>query len=223
MIPKEPQQKLRKLKILKSAHDQCFNTIDYIPSADSPLNTLLAFRSVEMVIAQTITSIRDVEERIKSVQTLLKSQNAAATEQNRLMEALRARLDVLLEEQQQINVGADIVGQGDLIRKVGKKKKEVAKRTNVLLRELLYFLDNGLARMVAAEEMGGPVVGDDLDVTLETGFSKQGNVKKGNHRIDEMWGQAEEHPEKKMVLEFKGLLEVSLSCLPDFRLHASVH
>lgn len=176
-----------------------------------------------MVIAQTNTSIRDVEERIKSVQTLLKSQKAAASEQNRLTEALQARLDVLLEEQRQINVGADIVGQGDLIRKVGKKRKEVAKRTNGLLLEFLYFLDNGLARMVAAEEMGGPVVGDDLDVTLEMGFGKRGNAKKGNHRIDEMWGQAEEHPEKKMVLELKGLLEVSLFCLFDFQLHASVH
>lgn len=176
-----------------------------------------------MVIAQTNTSIRDVEERIKSVQPLLKSQNAAAAEQNRLTEALRARLDVLMEEQREINVGADIVGQGDLIRKVGKKKKELAKRTNGLLQEFLHFLDNGLARMVAAEEMGGPVVGDDLEVTLEMGFGKRGNVRKGNHRIDEMWGQAEEHPEKQMALELKTLLEVSLSCPFDFRFHASVH
>lgn len=221
-IPGEPQQKLRKLKILKTAHDQSFHTIDYVPSAESPLNTLLAFRSVETVIAQTNTSIQDVEERIKSAQTFLKAQEAAATEQDRLMEALQARLDVLEEEELRIDVGADIVGQGDLVRKLAKKKKEVAKRTLGLLREFLYFLDNGLARMVAAEEMGGPVVGDDPEVTLETGFNKQGNVKKGDRRIDEMWGQAEEHPEKKMLQEFKSLLEVSLSYPLDFRFRASV-
>lgn len=166
------------------------------------------------MIARTKESIGDVEQRITEAQALLKAEKATATEQDRLREALRARLDALLEEERQIDVGSDIMGEGDLIKKVTKKKKEVMKKTMNLLRELLYFLDTSLARMVAAEEMGGPVVGDDPDVTLETGFDKKGNVKKGNRRIDEMWGQAEEHPEKKMKQEFKSLVEVSLSVRP---------
>lgn len=123
------------------------------------------------------------------------------------MAALRARLETLEEEERRLDVGGDI-GAGDAIRGMVKAKKELARRTVKLLRELLYFLDSGLARMVAAEEMGGPVVGDELEVTLETGFDKKGRVRKGERRIDEMWGQGEEGPEKRVVGEFKDLLEV---------------
>lgn len=166
------------------------------------------------MIARTKESISDVEGRIKTAQALLKAEKATVTEQDRLEKALHTRLDVLLEGERRIDVGSDIMTHGDLIMKVKKKKKEVMKKTQSLSRELLYFLDTSLARMVAAEEMGGPVVGDDLEVTLETGFNKKGNVKKGNRRIDEMWGQAEGHPEKKMVEEFKDLMEVSLYIQP---------
>lgn len=162
------------------------------------------------MIARTKESISDVEGRIKTAQALLKAEKATVAEQDRLEKALQTRLDVLLEGERRIDVGSDIMTQGDLIMKVKKKKKEVAKKTQSLLREFLYFLDTSLARMVAAEEMGGPVVGDDLEVILEMGFDKKGNVRKGNRRIDEMWGQAEEHPEKKMVEEFRDLVEVCL-------------
>lgn len=172
------------------------------------------------MIARTKESISDVEGRIKTAQALLKAEKATLTEQDRLEKALQTRLDVLLEGERRIDVGSDIMTQGDLIMKVRKKKEEVAKRTQSLLRGFLYFLDTSLARMVAAEEMGGPVVGDDLEVTLETGFDKKGNVKKGNRRIDEMWGQAEDHPEKKMVEEFRDLLEVSLFVRPLYLRHA---
>lgn len=162
------------------------------------------------MIARTKESISDVEGRIKTAQALLKAEKATVAEQDRLEKALQTRLDVLLEGERRIDVGSDIMTQGDLIMKVKKKKKEVAKKTQSLLREFLYFLDTSLARMVAAEEMGGPVVGDDLEVILEMGFDKKGNVRKGNRRIDEMWGQAEENPEKKMVEEFRDLVEVCL-------------
>lgn len=211
MIPTAPLQKLRKLQALKVAHDRGFHTLDYVPDADSPLNTLLAFRRVQAVITQTNASIQDVEARIRSAQTLLKSSTAAGSEQDRLKAALGARLATLEDAERQIDVGASIGSQGDLVRKMRAKRKEVMRRTARLLGELLYFLDAGLARMVAAEQMGGPVVGDDVDVTLATGFDKKGNVKKGNRRIDEMWGQGDEDPEKRMVLEFKDLLEVSQS------------
>lgn len=209
-VPEPPYKKLRKLKVLKAAHDQGFQTVDYIPPADSSLNILLAYRSVGSVISQTNASIQTVEEQVKAAQALLKAEEGTLKEQKRLTEALRTRLDTLEEEDRQIDIGADIVGQGDMIKQMGKKKKEFVKRTVKLLREFLYFLDAGLARMVAAEEMGGPVVGDDLDVTLETGFDKKGKSKKGDRRIDEMWGQAEENPETKVAQEFKDLLEVSV-------------
>ena len=62
------------------------------------------------------------------------------------------------------------------------------------------FINDYLAAMIAAEELGGPVVGDMLDVeddTLAAGFTKQGRAKSTKNtvsdkirqrRIDQIWG-----------------------------------
>ncbi|CUS12683.1 unnamed protein product [Tuber aestivum] len=200
-----PRKKLRRLKAEKEAYDAAFQTIDYIPGRDSPLNLLLAYRNVGRVIEQTKVAIPIVNERLASVQAQIKVEEGDLEEQNRLTEALRKRIGELEEDEQRIELG---VAHDDAIGAMNKKRKELLKRTSKLLRELLAFLkDGGLARMLAAEGMGGPVVGEDLEVTLETGFDKRGKVRKGERRIDDMWGQGEIGPEESMVEEFKTLLE----------------
>ncbi|PUU73703.1 hypothetical protein B9Z19DRAFT_1034345 [Tuber borchii] len=200
-----PHRKLRRLKAEKEAYNLGFQTIDYLPGRDSPLNILLAYRNVARVIEQTKVAIPIVNERLRSVQAQIKAEEGNLKEQNKLTGALRKRIEELEEEEQRIEVG---VVHGDAIKAMDKKRKELLKRTSKLLRELLGFLkDGGLARMLAAEDMGGPVVGEDLEVTLETGFDKRGKARKGERRIDEMWGQGEVGLEESMVEEFKALLE----------------
>lgn len=201
-----PHRKLRRLKAEKEAYDLGFQAIDYLPGRDSPLNILLAYRNVVRVIERTKVAIPIVNERLRLVQAQIKAEEGNLKEQNKLTEALRKRIGELEEEEQRIEVG---VLHDDAIKAMDKKRKELLKRTSKLLRELLVFLkDGGLARMLAAEDMGGPVVGEDLEVTLETGFDKRGKARKGDRRIDEMWGQGEVGLEESMVEEFKTLLEV---------------
>jgi hypothetical protein len=62
------------------------------------------------------------------------------------------------------------------------------------------FINDYLAAMIAAEELGGPVVGDMFDVeddTLAAGFTKKGRAKSSKkpvsdktrqRRIDQIWG-----------------------------------
>jgi len=62
------------------------------------------------------------------------------------------------------------------------------------------FINDYLAAMIAAEELGGPVVGDMLNVednTLAAGFTKKGRAKSSKkpvsdktrqRRIDQIWG-----------------------------------
>jgi hypothetical protein len=64
------------------------------------------------------------------------------------------------------------------------------------------FINDYLAAMIAAEELGGPVVGDMLDVeddVLAAGFTKKGRAKSSKkpvkeatrqRRIDQIWGAA---------------------------------
>jgi len=84
-----------------------------------------------------------------------------------------------------------------------ESRKLFNSKTKALHQSLINFIGRHLGAMVAAEELGGPVVGEmgDIDVdVLTSGFSSQGkprNVKsglKGLHdskrqaRIDEIWG-----------------------------------
>lgn len=72
--------------------------------------------------------------------------------------------------------------------------------TGNLIRAFNTFIDSHLAPMLAAEELGGPIVGEMLTITPQTliaGFSTQGkpkkpketpNMDKRQRRIDEIWG-----------------------------------
>lgn len=89
-----------------------------------------------------------------------------------------------------------------MIREQQKRKANLEKETKRLVRAFNKFIDEHLAGMLAAEELGGPVVGDFHDVgdeTLEAGFNRQGKAKRPkaaaqNHdakrqrRIDDIWG-----------------------------------
>lgn len=90
-----------------------------------------------------------------------------------------------------------------MIREQQKRKANLEKETKRLVRAFNKFIDEELAGMLAAEELGGPVVGDLRvvdDETLEAGFNRQGKAKrpkataqihdaKRQRRIDDIWGR----------------------------------
>jgi hypothetical protein len=88
----------------------------------------------------------------------------------------------------------------EMVRKIGKKKAYYDSQTGNLVKAFNAFIDEHLAAMLAAEELGGPIVGGMVDIDqsiLEAGFSAQGKARKANkgvneekrqRRIDEIWG-----------------------------------
>ena len=100
----------------------------------------------------------------------------------------------------------------ELIRDMKIKKNHYDGETGRLVRAFNGFIDEYLAPMLAAEELGGPIVGEALDIDeemLEGGFNSQGRAKrsknsvdeyKRQHRIDEIWGPRHaEHGNTKEV------------------------
>lgn len=155
------------------------------------------------MIQQVRRLIPVVEKQLESLEAQIKEEEAGLEEQTDLAKALRKRLEDHLSAGQEPDTASL---QDNAIKDMHKRRNEFKKKSSRLLKELLAFLkDGGLARMIAAEDMGGPVVGEDLEVTLATGFDKRGRAKKGERKIDEMWGQG---PEERMADEFKTLLEV---------------
>lgn len=94
------------------------------------------------------------------------------------------------------------------LAKLEGERKKYDEETKKLVRELNWFIEEYLGPMLAAEEMGGPVVGEMMDLEvedLERGFNARGKLKKGRagkkggegedgdgdkrqRRIDEIWG-----------------------------------
>ena len=86
----------------------------------------------------------------------------------------------------------------EMIAELKQKKKYYDSETSKLVKAFNAFIDDHLAAMLAVEELGGPIVGQIVDVDeelLEGGFSTQGKPKKAKpsedkrqRRIDEIWG-----------------------------------
>ena len=88
------------------------------------------------------------------------------------------------------------------------KKNYYDRETGKLVKVFNGFIDEHLAPMLAAEELGGPIVGESLDIDedmLEGGFTSKGKAKrsqdgvsedKRQRRIDEIWGPRPEESGK---------------------------
>jgi hypothetical protein len=123
---------------------------------------------------------------------------------NLIQAGLEARINALQEEIKDHTQKSPGQIAKEMVRSVKKKKQHYDTETGKLVTAFNGFIDEYLAPMLAAEELGGPIVGDALDVDeemLEAGFSMQGKVrraKKGvsedkqQRRIDEIWGAGRE-------------------------------
>ena len=88
----------------------------------------------------------------------------------------------------------------ELLRDMENEKTRYDGETRKLVKAFNGFIDEYLAPMLAAEELGGPIVGEALNIDeamLEGGFNSQGRAKrnktgvnedKRQRRIDEIWG-----------------------------------
>lgn len=132
----------------------------------------------------------------------LDGDSANLQDQKLLKDALKARVESL---QGELDAKADLTPQDaarEKIDELKKKKRYYDKETTRLMKALMGFINDHLAAQLAAEELGGPVVGDLMDIDskdLAGGFNAQGKVKKTKgqdddkrqRRLDEIWGSAE--------------------------------
>jgi hypothetical protein len=133
----------------------------------------------------------------------LDSDRANLKDQKLLTEALNARITALQDE---LDAKADLTPQDaarEKIDELKKKKKYYDRETSRLMKSLMAFITEHLAAQLAAEELGGPVVGDLMEIDskdLAGGFNAQGKLKKTKgsldddkrqRRLDEIWGHVE--------------------------------
>ena len=192
--------KLKQLMAVKEAYTILTTTATFLPSRDSVLSALLATRTLQQNVQGTKQAITSTQAQITSVEASLRREERNLHDAKSIENALRdrrARLDAQIENRSQ-KAPAQLAKELIAAKRVQKERyNEETQRLGDALND---FVDNYLSAMLAAEELGGPVVGDLLNVenkTLAAGFTKKGKAKNAKNpvsekarqrRIDQIWG-----------------------------------
>lgn len=141
---------------------------------------------------------------LKKTQKRLEEEQTYLNDAKLIQAAINTRISTLQEEIEERSQRTPSQIAREMIQDMKKKKAHYDRETGKLVKAFNAFIDEHLAPMLAAEELGGPIVGEVLDVDeemLEAGFNALGKVKrtkngvsedKRQRRIDEIWGPGPE-------------------------------
>ncbi|KAI8965267.1 hypothetical protein F5Y11DRAFT_313496 [Daldinia sp. FL1419] len=186
--------------IMRIAYDELASQIPFLPYPESVLPALLALRKTHQTAEETRAYLASHKNSVEKTKRRLEVEKSNLEDQKALSQSLRNRIQTLRDGlESRMEMGPEDIAT-ERINELKQKKQYYDKETSTLLKALRKFIDEHLAGMLAAEELGGPVVGDIMDIDgddLVAGFSSQGKLKKAKEnpdqdkrqrRIDEIWG-----------------------------------
>ncbi|KAI2471257.1 hypothetical protein F4781DRAFT_129948 [Annulohypoxylon bovei var. microspora] len=189
--------------IMKTAYDELAEQTPFLPFPESVLPALLALRKTHQTVEETKAYLASHKDSVEKARRRLEVEKSNLEDQKALSQSLRNRIQSLQDGlESRMEMGPEDIA-AERISELKQKKKRYDKETSTLLKALRKFIDEHLASMLAAEELGGPVVGEIMDIDgddLAAGFSSQGRLKKAKEnpdldkrqrRIDEIWGTRE--------------------------------
>lgn len=152
-----------------------------LPVTDSVLPSLIAIDETSRLIKESKSFVSVTAERLSADREQLRVEEANLRDSQAIASGLRERLQQI----RNANARKQAQTPSQVAREVLSQQKQ---RNNVLEREfenlrgsLNTFIDETLAPMLAAEDLGGPTVGDALEVsdaTLNAGYTAHGKPKK---------------------------------------------
>ncbi|KAH7401528.1 hypothetical protein BKA66DRAFT_405680 [Pyrenochaeta sp. MPI-SDFR-AT-0127] len=196
----EPRQKLRQLLAVKDAYTRLKPTATFLPSQSSMLPALLAIRNFQQNIKGTKEAIASTETQLAKTTTILRHEKLNLHDADLLTKAMEKRIEQLHAQHDDRLQKTPAQLARELVAAKYAKRDSYNNDAQRLGEAMNNFVNDYLSSMIAAEELGGPVVGDMLDVeedTLAAGFTKKGRAKLSNKaiseksrqlRIDQIWG-----------------------------------
>ncbi|KAI9877429.1 MAG: hypothetical protein M1830_003914 [Pleopsidium flavum] len=199
----DPAVRLHQVQVVKTAYESLTTVEPTLPPGGSSLPALLAVRNTQSLIAETKTSITAVQQKLAKARTQLEQEEADLRDARLITSALEKRIVKLRTLKEDRTQRTPSQATKELLQKQEQRRKTYENGTRRLIRAFNDFTDEHLSAMLAAEELGGPVVGDMVDVDesiLGAGFNQQGKAKKfrtgtsidekkRQRRIDEIWGR----------------------------------
>lgn len=177
----ELQARLAQTRRVKKAYDSLLQSEPDLPAPDSPLPLLIALRETSRVIEESKASVASLQETLAANRQRLRSEEEDLRDAKLITQGLEDRVQRLQDERAEKATKDPSRLAKELIEVERKKTTKLDKSTAELRKALDRFVDENLASMLAAEDLGGPIVGDTMDIpdtTLEAGYTHYGKPKK---------------------------------------------
>lgn len=165
----------------KKAYDLLLRTEDELPATDSVLPSLMAIEDTSQLIKESKISVSMTAEKLSSDRERLRIEEANLRDSRAIASGLRDRIQRIRNANARKQEQTPSQVAQEVAREQKKKNRELDRASEELKESLDEFIDETLAPMLAAEDLGGPTVGDALDVsdaTLKAGYTAHGKPKK---------------------------------------------
>jgi hypothetical protein len=190
------------MEIMIEAYQEVTESEPFLPSRGSVLPALLALRKVQQATEETKTHVLSQENTLAQTKKRAGEEEVNLREQRALQAALEKRVGSLRDGLETREEKTPEQLAREKIANLKKQKATFDRQTLSVMKQLDWFIENHLGAMLAAEELGGPVVGEMTEIEseeLSAGFNAHGKLKKAKanpdedkrqRRIDEIWGGA---------------------------------
>lgn len=197
------------LEVMITAYQEVTASAPLLPSRDSLLPALLATRRTHSTLVESRAFLEKQEAAAESAGRRLEAERSDLEDQRILRKCLEERIQELRDGLESRTEPTPAEISQARIQELKVKKRTYDRETTALLKTFNKFVDEYLAPLLAAEELGGPVVGEMMDIDPEglvAGFSSHGKLKKASggadqekrqRRIDEIWGSPSARPGSK--------------------------
>lgn len=188
------------LDAVAAAYREVAASEPFLPFPDSVVPALIALRTTNTTISESRTFLASQRVSLDEAQDRLETEKASLADQNALTKALENRIQSLRDGIEARHAMTPSQVTQEKISTLSQQIKDTDDDTYKLRETVKKFIGETLSAMLAAEEIGGPVAGDMMDVdsdTLEAGFTATGKRKKSKkdaspdkrqRRIDDMFG-----------------------------------
>ncbi|KAH0434610.1 hypothetical protein CKAH01_00572 [Colletotrichum kahawae] len=191
-------------EVMKGAFEKAAATPPFVPSSASVLPALLALRKTHQTVAESRAYLTSQGASLEQAKRRLESEQANLADQKLLQQSLEKRIQSLEDDAESRMELTPEQAARERLDELKQKKRRYDKETSKLLKALRKFIDDHLAAQLAAEDLGGPVVGDMMEIDsdqLVAGFNAQGRPMKAKskpdedkrqRRLEEVWGLPQE-------------------------------
>lgn len=230
-----PSSRIRQLQVITAAYQSLAVAEPSLPTAGSPLPALLALRHTEHLISETKTSLLETKDQIDHARAQLNREKGDLRDSQILAEALALRISNLQREQSSNSeMGPNVLAQSIVAHHMAQKRHYEIELKK-LVKAYNKFVVDHLALMLAAEDLGGPRVGDSTEIDEEmlvAGFDQQGmpekskaananSMSKRQERINEIWGTSDEYEDAIVYKTEKEAAGAAFRSLTEDLLNAS--